>query len=90
MLADSWQQTDRLIQEAKLGNMGQMFNPTREAHIIRQARNSLDIATVTGGRVRYAVSTELGASRLRQRFGWEFPAEMGSGQVWIDWVPWRR
>ncbi len=90
VLADNWQQTDRLIQEAKLGNMGQMFNPTREAHVIRQARNYLDIATVTGGRVRYVVSTELGASRLGQRFGLDFPAEMGSGQLWIDWVPWRR
>ena len=48
---------------------------------MRQINNYLDITTVTGGRVRYAVSTELGASRLTQRFGWEFPAEMASGQL---------
>jgi len=88
--ADRAQPTGRAIFEAKKGNMGQMFNPTREAHIIGQANNYLDITAVTGGRVGYLVSTELGASRLAQRFGLEFPAEMASGQLWIDWVPWRR
>jgi hypothetical protein len=70
--------------------MGQMFNPTREAHIIRQANNYLDIASVTGGDVGYLVSTERGAFRLTQRFSREFPAQMESGQLWIDWVQWRR
>jgi hypothetical protein len=88
--ADRSQPTGLLIHEAKEGNLGQMFVPKREANIIGQAQNYLDITTVTGGRVRYLVSTELGASRLSQRFGLEFPAEMASGQLWIDWVPWRR
>ncbi|UZR30743.1 hypothetical protein [Methylococcus mesophilus] len=90
VLADRAQPTGRAILEAKYGDMGQMWNPTREAHIIGQANNYLDIATVTGGRVGYLVSTERGAYRLTQRFGLEFPAEMASGQLWIDWVPWRR
>ncbi|MGZ5442076.1 MAG: hypothetical protein ACXW5U_11460 [Thermoanaerobaculia bacterium] len=90
VLADRAEQAGRAIFEAKKGDMGQMFNPTREAHIIGQANNYLDITTVTGGRVGYLVGTELGASRLAQRFGREFPAQMASGQLWIDWVPWRR
>jgi hypothetical protein len=90
VLADRAQPTARAILEAKEGNLGQMFNPTREAHIIGQAQNYLDITAVSGGRVGYLVSTELGATRLAQRFGREFPAEIASGQLWIDWVPWRR
>ena len=27
--------------------------------------------------------------RLQQRFGWQFPAEMESGQLWVDWVQWK-
>ena len=76
--------------EIKYGDMGQMMVPTREAHIIGQANNYLDIARVTGGRAGYLVSTQRGTYRLTQRFGWEFPAEMASGQLWVDWLPWRR
>ena len=90
VLADRGVQGGRSILEAKEGNLGQMFNPTREAHIIRQANNYVDITTVTGGTAGYRVSTQLGASRLVDRFGREFPTELASGQLWIDWVPWRQ
>jgi hypothetical protein len=90
VLADRALPSGRQILEAKEGNMGQMFIPARETHIIGQAQNYIDITTVTGGQVRYIVSTELGASRLIQRFSREFPAEMASGQLVIDWLPWRR
>lgn len=89
VLADRFTPGSRTILEAKYGDMGQMWNPTREAHIIGQANNYLDITTVSGGNVGYLVSTERGASRLTQRFGREFPAQMASGQLWIDWVRWR-
>jgi hypothetical protein len=74
--------------EAKHGDMGMMWDPQREAHIIGQARNYLDITTVIHGRVGYLVSTERGALRLSQRFASEFPVETASGQLWVDWVPW--
>jgi len=90
VLADRFKQGGSTILEAKYGDMGQMWNPTRQAHIIGQANNYLDITTVIGGRVGYLVSTEKGAYRLTQRFRLEFPTEMASGQLWIDWVPWRR
>jgi hypothetical protein len=67
-----------------------MYIPAREAHIMGQVQNYLDIATITGGRVRYVVSTELGASRLTQRFGLDFPEAMASDMLTIDWVQWRR
>jgi len=89
VLSDRFMPGSRRILEAKYGDMGMMFNPTREAHIIGQANNYLDIAAVTGGDVGYLVSTERGAFRLTQRFSREFPAQMASGQLWIDWVPWR-
>lgn len=90
VLADRFKPRSQTILEAKYGDMGQMFNPTRETHIIGQANNYIDIATATGGRVGYLVSTERGAARLMQRFKGEFPEQMASGQLWIDWVPWRR
>jgi hypothetical protein len=65
-----------------------MFNLKRQAHIIRQANNYLDIGRVTGGRTRYLVSTELGAYRLTQVFERKFPAAMASRQLSVDWVPW--
>lgn len=74
--------------EAKLGNMGQMWNPDREAQVIEQARTYLMIDSALGTRgVRYAVSTELGAMRLRWRFNREFPAAVKSGQLSVWWVP---
>ncbi|MBK6006873.1 hypothetical protein JJB11_12300 [Ramlibacter ginsenosidimutans] len=88
VLADRFTQGSRTILEAKYGDMGQMWNPTREAHIIGQANAYLEITALTDGRVGYLVSTERGASRLAQRFGREFPAQMASGQLWVDWVPW--
>jgi len=88
--ADRGSPFGRRILEAKEGDLGQMWKPEREAHIMSQIRNYLDITTVTGGRVGYLVSTELGASRLLDRFGREFPTQMKSGQLWIDWVSWQR
>jgi hypothetical protein len=90
VLADRFMPGSRTILEAKYGNMGMMFDPTREAHIMRQANNNLDISNVIGGRTGYLVSDELGAVRLTQRFAREFPAEMASGQLWIDLRPWQR
>jgi hypothetical protein len=90
VLADRYLLKDKLILEAKYGDMGQMFDPLREAHIIRQARNYLDIATVTDSQVGYLVSTARGTSRLSQRFSLEFPEATQSGQLWVDWVQWRR
>lgn len=85
VFADSYHQAQAMITEAKYGNMGQMFNPDREAHIIDQARTYLDLTT---GRVRYVVSTELGATRLNQRFSLEFPEAMASERMSVEWVPW--
>jgi hypothetical protein len=86
--ADRFMQRSRNILEAKYGDMGQMWIPEREAHIIRQANNYLDITRATGGNVRYYVSTELGASRLTQRFQLEFPGAMKSNQLTVEWKPW--
>jgi hypothetical protein len=85
VFADSFHQAQAMITEAKYGNMGQMFNPDREAHIIEQARTYLDLTT---GRVRYVVSTELGTTRLMQRFSLEFPEAMASERMSVEWVPW--
>jgi hypothetical protein len=90
VLADRFNPGSRTILEAKYGDLGQMWNPTREAHIMGQATNYIDISRMTGGRVGYLVSTELGAMRLTQRFALEFPSEMESGQLWVDWVQWRK
>ncbi len=89
VLADRFNRGSRRILEAKYGDMGQMWDPTRQVHIIGQAHNYLSITRAIGGDVGYLVSSERGAQRLTQRFALEFPAEMGSGQLWIDWVPWR-
>lgn len=88
VLADRFLARKNTILEAKYGDLGMMWDPQREAHIIGQARNYLDITTVTHGQVGYLVSTERGALRLSQRFAHEFPHEMTSGQLWIDWIPW--
>jgi hypothetical protein len=89
-LSDGFDWGSLTNQEAKLGDMGQMFNRTRQAHIMRQADNNVIISNATGGSARYMVSTELGASRLTQRFTLDFPSEMASGQLQVDWVQWRR
>ncbi|MEN4466815.1 hypothetical protein VXE65_32755 [Mycolicibacterium conceptionense] len=91
-------QTDRFaeavqrITEAKFGDMGMMFNLEREQHIMSQARAYLDISDYLNlrGGVRYAVSTELGAQRLLQRFSLDFPEAVASRQLTIDWVQWTR
>lgn len=80
--------SSQTILEAKYGDLGQMWNLEREAHIMQQVNNYLDITRVTGGRVGYLVSTERGAARLAQRFGRDFPAEVESGQLWVDWRSW--
>lgn len=90
VLADRFNPGSRTILEAKYGDLGQMWNPTREAHIMGQATNYIDISRVMGGRTGYLVSTELGAERLTTRFMLDFPSEMASGQLWVDWVPWRK
>ena len=88
VLADSQLKGGVNIIEAKEGNMGMMFNPDRERHIMRQARNYIDITSTTGGTAQYRVSTALGAARLTDVFGREFPNEMASGQLLIEWAPW--
>ncbi|MFN8677816.1 MAG: hypothetical protein U0Z70_15670 [Thermomicrobiales bacterium] len=90
VLADRYNRGSRSILEAKYGNMGQMWDPTRELHIVGQAHTYLGITRLLGGDVGYLVSSERGAQLLTQRFAQEFPAEIGAGQLWIDWVPWRR
>jgi tRNA G26 N,N-dimethylase Trm1 len=56
--------THPYLVEAKFGDMGQMWNLEREAHVMQQAANYLKIMDAWGMRgVRYAVSTELGAQR---------------------------
>ncbi|WP_431840005.1 hypothetical protein [Gordonia hongkongensis] len=77
-----------VILEAKFGNMGQMWNPLREAHVIDQATRYLQIAEATGMRgVHYRVSTQLGAERLLQRFSLEFPHAVESGMLSVHWFP---
>lgn len=88
VLADRYMRRPHTILEAKFGDMGQMFDPIREEHIIKQVGNYIDITNVRGGRVGYLVSTERGAMRLSQRFSSQFEAEFRSGQLWVDWVPW--
>ena len=90
VVADKFSQSKELITEAKYGDMGQMFRPEREAHILDQARTYLDIANeleLKGG-VRYVVSTKTGAERLRLVFQREFPEAIRSGQIWVDWLDW--
>lgn len=89
VLADKYATRANTIVEAKYGDLGQMFKPDREKHIIGQAHNYLTIAETLGGDVGYLVSTERGAIRLTDRFGREFPDAMSAGRIWIDWVPWK-
>jgi RHS repeat-associated protein len=80
--------TNDYLVEAKFGNMGQMWNPIREAHVVNQAANYLEIANAFGfSGVRYAVSTELGAQRLLSRFTLDYPAAVSSGRLSVWWVP---
>lgn len=90
VLADRFAVRSGLITEAKYGDMGQMWKPEREAHIISQAQTYLDISNALelGGGIRYVISSERGATRLTQRFSSEFPEAVSSGQLWVDWVPW--
>jgi hypothetical protein len=78
------------IVDAKHGDMGMMFDPRWERKLSDQAALYLGMTGLKGGTVFYPVSTELGATRLAQRFRWEFPDAMSSGQLQVDWVPWRR
>lgn len=90
VLSDHALSQGRILLEAKYGDMGMMWIPERESHIIRQAQNYVDFTSFTGGQVRYLVSTELGAQRLAQRFNVEFPRQMASQQLIVDWAPWPR
>lgn len=80
-----------MITEAECGDLGQIWKPAREAHLINQPQTYLDVAAALElrGGVRYVVSTQRGAQRLIQRFGVEFPDAMSSRQLWVDWVPWQ-
>jgi hypothetical protein len=90
VMADSYRAQQRLLLEAKLGDLGQMFNSYRAKHIMTQAQNYLDIASATDSRVIYLVSSRLGASRLQQRFGLDFGQQIASGQLEIHWLhSWR-
>ncbi|WP_172125273.1 hypothetical protein [Devosia sp. 919] len=80
--------TNGYLVEAKYGNMGQMWLPQREAHILRQARNYIAIAgSGNYAGVRYMVSTELGAQRLSMVFAREFPSAVESGLLTVWFVP---
>jgi len=86
VLADAL--TNLFLVEAKLGNMGQMWNRRKEAQIIRQVKAYLEIADALGLRgVRYAVSTEVGAELLQLRFARQFAKDVASGKLSVWWVP---
>ena len=51
VLADRYNRGSRSILEAKYGNMGQMWDPTRELHIVGQAHTYLGITRLLGGDV---------------------------------------
>lgn len=85
--ADRYLPRYRILREAKFGDMGMMYIPEREAHIMNQAAIYVEMADILGGRTEYFVSSELGASRLLTRFSLEFPAAVESGQLRIIWRP---
>jgi RHS repeat-associated protein len=72
--------------EAKYGNMGQMWNPQRYEHIIRQSHDYIDISRTFGlPGVQYRVSTELGAVRLLSAFTLEHAEHLRSGFLVVRW-----
>lgn len=85
--ADGYLPRFRVLREAKFGDMGMMYIPEREAHIMNQAGTYVKMAEMLGGRTEYFVSSELGASRLSQRFSLEFPEAVESGQLQVIWRP---
>jgi hypothetical protein len=85
--ADGYLPRFRVLREAKFGNMGMMYIPEREAHIMTQAANYVDMAEILGGRTEYFVSSELGTSRLLQRFSLEFPEAVKSERLQVIWRP---
>lgn len=76
--------------EAKFGNMGQMWIPEREAHILQQARDYLALREALGFKnVRYVVSTPLGADRLNMVFAREFPRAVQDNLLILEFQPMR-
>lgn len=76
--------------EAKFGNMGQMWIPEREAHILQQARDYLALREALGFKnVRYVVSTPLGADRLNMVFAREFPRPVQDNLLIVEFQPMR-
>jgi RHS repeat-associated protein len=68
------------ILEAKYGDLGQLWNPDRYNHIIRQSYDLIDIAKALKlPGVEYRVSTKLGKERLISTLTWEHPQELESG-----------
>ena len=78
------------IVEAKFGNMGQMWIPEREAHILQQAHEYLALREALGFKdVRYVVSTPLGADRLTMVFAREFPQAVTDKLLTVEFQPMR-
>jgi hypothetical protein len=78
------------IVEAKFGDMGQMWIPEREAHILQQAREYLALREALGFKnVRYVVSTPLGAERLNIVFAREFPSAVQNSLLTVEFQPMR-
>ena len=88
VFADDYLPRYRILREAKFGDMGMMYIPERETHIMNQVATYDQMSEILGGRTEYLVSSELGASRLPNCFlGLDFPERSRSQQLQVIWRP---